>query len=143
MAELRLTSSPVVVVLASSEACDRVVAPEGAIAMRIAPREMLLVGSADAGADVLRGALDEPSAIVDDVTDGWAMFQLTGDDAREAFARVCELELPDGGWVQGEVARAGAKVIVEPGGLTILVPAMLGAHVEERIRADAAELLAP
>ena len=48
---------------------------------------------------------------------------------------------PHEGWVQGEVARAAAKVIVERDRLTVLVPAMLGAHVEERIRADAAEVL--
>lgn len=131
-------------VLASSEACDRVVVPEGTIAIRTAPREVLLVGPADL--DAVRGALHEPSAIVDDVTDGWAGFVLEGDDVREAFARVCELRLPDEGWTQGEVARAAAKVIVQPGEsgrLTILVPAMLGSHVEERILVDAAELLEP
>lgn len=141
MAELRLSSPSVVAVLASSEACDRVVAPDGVTAMRVAQREILLVGDVDI--DAVRGTLDEASAIVADVSDAWAMFHLTGDDAREAFARLAELELPDTGWVQGEVARAAAKVIVEPGRLTMLVPAMLGAHVEERICADAAELLAP
>lgn len=144
MAELRLATPVVVVVLASSEACDRVVAPEDAIAIRTAPREVLLVGPTDL--EAVRGVLHEPSAIVDDVTDGWVGFVLEGDDVRDAFARVCELELPDEGWTQGEVARAAAKVIVqpgEPGRLTILVPAMLGSHVEARIRADAAELLVP
>lgn len=141
MVELRLSSPSVVAVLASGEACDRVVVPEGVTAMRVAQREMLLVGDVDI--DAVRGTLDEASAIVADVSDAWAMFQLTGDDAREAFARLAEIELPDTGWVQGEVARAAAKVIVEPGRLTMLVPAMLGAHVETRIRADAAEVLAP
>ncbi len=39
------------------------------------------------------------------------------------------------------MARVAAKVLVEPGRLTVLVPGDLGAHVEERIRTDAAEVL--
>lgn len=136
-----MTSPTVVAVLASSDGCDRVAAPEQATAMRIAPREVILVGSTEP--DVVRRDVDEPEAVVEDVSDAWTAFMLEGDDARGAFARVSELELPDTGWAQGEVARAAAKVIVQPGRLTILVPAMLGAHVEERIRADAAEFLTP
>ena len=141
MAELHTTSSNIIAVFASSEACDRVLTPDGVTLMRTSPREMLLVGPVDT--EAIRGALEEPGAIVDDVTDGWAAFRLAGVDSRDAFARVCELELPAEGWVQGEVARAAAKIIVASDGLTILVRAMLGAHVEERIRADAAEVLAP
>ncbi len=141
MAELHTTSTSIFAVLASSEACDRVPTPVGVTLMRTAPREVLLVGTVDT--EAIRGALDEPGAIVDDVTDGWAAFRLAGVDARDAFARVCELQLPAGGWVQGEVAHAAAKIIIAPDGLTILVPAMLGSHVEERIRADAEELLEP
>jgi hypothetical protein len=136
-----MTSPTVVAVLASSEGCDRVAAPEQATAMRIAPREVMLVGSTEP--DVVRRDIDEPEAVVEDVSDAWTAFLLDGDDARETFARLSELSLPGTGWAQGEVARAAAKVIVEPGRLTILVPAMLGVHVEERIRADAAELLTP
>ena len=76
------------------------------------------------------------------MTDGWAGFELVGDDAHEAFARLSELELPEDGFVQGDVARIGAKVVAAPGRVTILVPAMLGAFVEERIRTDCAEVLA-
>jgi len=141
VAELQPASPSVVVVLASIEACDRVSEEAGATAMRVAPRELMLVGDVEAAA--VRRALAEPDAIIEDVSDGWAAFELLGDDAGEAFARVCELELPAEGWVQGEVARAAAKVLVEPGRITILVPAMLGTHVEERIRADAAEVLTP
>ena len=68
--------------------------------------------------------------------------ELAGDDAHQAFARLSELELPDEGFVQGDVTRIGAKIVVTPGRITILVPAMLGAFVEERIRADCAEVLA-
>ncbi len=138
MAELRAVSPTVVAVLASAATCDGVAAPAGANLCRVAPRELLLIGDVEAGD--LR--VDEPGAIVEDVSDGWAAFELAGDDAAEAFARLSELELPDDGFVQGEVARIGAKILVAPGRLTIFVPAMLGAFLEERIRTDCAEVLA-
>jgi hypothetical protein len=127
----------VVAVLASAEACDGVAAPAGATLCRVAPREVLLVGEIDVS-DV---RVDEPGAIAEDVTDGWAAFELAGDDVGDAFSRLSELELPEEGFAQGEVARIGAKLLIEPGRLTILVPAMLGAFIEERIRTDCAEVL--
>jgi hypothetical protein len=138
VAELRAVSPTVVAVLASAAACDGVAAPAGAGLCRVAPRELLLIGDL-AAADVY---VDEPTAIVEDVTDGWAAFELSGKDIAEAFARLSELQLPEAGFVQGEVARIGAKVIVGSGRLTILVPAMLGAFMEERIRTDCADVLA-
>lgn len=138
MAELRAVSPSVVGVLASAATCDGVAAPAGATLCRVAPRELLVIGDVEAR-DV---RVDEPGAIVEDVSDGWAAFELAGDDAAEAIARLSELELPDHGFVQGEVARVGAKILASPGRLTILVPAMLGAFLEERIRTDCAKELA-
>ena len=138
MAELRAVSPSVVGVLASAATCDGVAAPAGATQCRVAPRELLVIGDVEAR-DV---RVDEPGAIVEDVSDGWAAFELAGDDAAEAIARLSELELPDHGFVQGEVARVGAKILASPGRLTILVPAMLGAFLEERIRTDCATELA-
>ena len=137
MAELRAVTPTVVAVLASASACDNVAVPAGATLCRVAPRELLAIGAL--AASVVN--VDEPGAIVEDVTDGWAAFELVGDDAAEAFARLSELELPDDGFVQGEVARIGAKILVAPGRLTILVPARLGVFLEERIRIDCAEVL--
>ena len=132
-------SPSVVAVLASASACDAVLAPEGAILCRVAPREVLLIGGTDIVVDGVH--VDEPGAIVEDVTDGWAAFELAGDDVADAFSRLSELPLPEAGFAQGEVARIGAKLLVEPGRLTILVPAMFGAAIEERIRTDCAEVL--
>jgi hypothetical protein len=39
--------------------------------------------------------------------------------------------------VQGDVARVAAKVLDEPGGLTILVPAYWREHLRERAIVDA------
>jgi hypothetical protein len=130
----------VIAVLASAGAIDALSVPDGATMCRVAPREALVIGGSGLSAnDVVLG---EQGAMVEDVTDGWAAFELDGDDVAEAFARLSELELPENGFVQGDVARIGAKVLTAPDRITILVPAMLGAFVEERIRTDCAELLA-
>ncbi|MEP6759434.1 MAG: hypothetical protein ABJB55_09585 [Actinomycetota bacterium] len=140
MAELRTVSPTVFAVLASAHAIDALRVPRGATMCRVAPREALVIGGSElSAADIV---IDEQGAIVEDVTDGWAGFELAGDDVHEAFARLSELELPGDGFVQGDVARIGAKVVAAPGRVTILVPAMLGAFVEERIRTDCAEVLA-
>ena len=125
-------------VLAPTEVCDRLEPPAGAVPLRVAPREVLLVGPADV---VALSTTIGADGLVVDVSDGWVGLVLEGADAPDAFARVSELELPEQGWIQGEVARAAAKVLVEPGRLEVLVPAMLADHVEARILADAAEVL--
>jgi hypothetical protein len=130
--ELRVELPSVIAVLASVDACDRVVAGLGGDAMRVAPREVLVLGTDEPTA---RAAADEPGALVDDVSDGWVAVVLLGDlaHARDVIARVSELRQPAEGWLQGDVARAAAKIRIDPdaGRVTILVPAMLAAHVEE------------
>jgi len=139
VADLRMELPSVVAVLAPADVCDRLVSPVGASLLRVAPREVLLVGPVDMAAV---GAVVGGSGLVVDVSDGWVALVLEGVDAPEAFARISELELPERGWIQGEVARAAAKVLVEPGRIAVHVPAMLASHVEERIRIDAAEAVA-
>jgi hypothetical protein len=134
VAELRIEEPSVVAVLASSEVFDRLEASGSGTLLRVAPREVLIVGGAD---PTVEGA-----TLAEDVSDAWCSLVLEGPDAPDAFARLSELELPAEGWIQGDVAHAAAKVIVARGRITILVPAMLAAHVEERIRTDAAEVLA-
>ena len=138
MADLRIELPSVVAVLASAGVCDRLAPTPDAVLLRIAPREVMLVGPVDVSAVT---ALVGESGLVADVSDGWVGLVLEGNDAPEVLARISELELPDRGWIQGEVARAAAKVLVEPGRIAVLVPAMLAAHVEERIRIDAAEVV--
>ena len=136
MAELRIELPTVVTVLASAEACDRVEAPPGASLLRVAPGEVMVVG-----ADATSVTAGEAAALIDDVSDAWVAFVIEGDDAPDVFARLSDLALAPEGWIQGEVAHAACKVLVEPGRITIFVPAMLATHIEERIRTDAAEVL--
>ena len=139
MADLRLELPTVTCVLASADACDTAERTSDASVCRVADREVLIVGDVDVHA--VRAAIDEDRAVVADVSDGWSSLVLEGADAAEAFSRLSELRLPASGWIQGGVAGAPAKVLVEPGRLTVLVPAHVAAHVEERVRIDAAEVL--
>lgn len=134
MADLRVIS-----VLASEAGCDRVADLPGAY--RISPTEVMLVG--EASVEVLERAVrgDDPDALVMEVSDGWEVVVLEGPSAREAFARLSELELPAQGFVQGEVVRIGARVIVHEDRIDMLVPAMLGQHVRDRVRTDCAGLV--
>jgi len=138
VAELRAGLPHVVVVLAPGDVCDRVEALGGPAPLRVAPNEVMLVDTGDV--DGARAAASG-AALVDDVSDAWDSLVLEGPDAAEAFARVSELRLPATGWIQGEVARVAAKVLVEAGRITLLVPSNLAAHVEGRLRTDAAEVL--
>lgn len=108
-----------------------------ASAFRIAPDEAMLVGEPDAPPGV---SVEDPHAVVLDVTDGWAVFTLSGDRTRAAFAQLSSLRLPDEGFVQGDVVRVPARVIVERDRLQIFVPAMRGEQARSRILARCANL---
>lgn len=137
MADLRKGAERITGVFASPESCDR--AMTALNAYRIAPDEAMVLGDASGLHATVREA--DPDALVLDVTDGWDVLELDGAGAREAFARISELELPERGFIQGEAARVGVLVLAEGDRLRLLVPAMWTEHVRERILADAAELL--
>lgn len=134
MAEVR-----VVAVLASTAACDRVADMPGAC--RVSPSELMFLG--DVSIDVLDRAVraEDPDAVLLDVSEGWTLVPLRGPRVREAFARLSELRLPTEGSVQGAVAGVGARVLVSPHGIDLLVPSMLEAHVRARVEADCRGLL--
>ena len=140
MAELRTSTPTVTAVLASAGACDRVSGLPGACP--VSAVEVAIVG--DASITALRHAVErvDPDAVVRDVSDGWVLHTLEGTGAREAFARLSELELPGSGFVQGAVARIGVRVLVDGDRVGLLVPSMLAAHLRERIEDECRELLA-
>ena len=144
MAELHARSLAVVLCAADAAALDALVAPgHGARVLRTAPDEALFVAVPEVAAHVAREVADRIAALDDDalvldVTDGWAAWSLTGDDTGRAFSYLSRLDAPaDGAFVQGDVAHVGAKVLGEPDGLTILVPAYWRDHVRERAIQDA------
>jgi hypothetical protein len=134
----------VIVCAADPAALDRLVPPgHGARTLRIAPDESLVIVEPDLGADVRRELEDriaalDADAVVLDVSDGWASLALVGDDADHAFSYLSGLEVPAAdGFVQGDVARVGAKILREPDGLLLLVPAYWREHVRTRAIEDA------
>ena len=134
----------VVLCSADAAALDALVAPgHGARLLRTAPDEALFVVRPAVAADVMREVEDriaalDADALVLDVSDGWAAWSLAGDDARRAFSFLSPLDPPgNGGFVQGDVARVAAKVLDEPNGLTILVPAYWREHMRVRAIVDA------
>jgi sarcosine oxidase gamma subunit len=139
VAELRTSSLPVTSVLASTEACERVAGLRGGC--RLGPTEVAIVGDVSSAALLQAVRRVDPDAVVLDVSDGWVAHTLEGPGAREALSRVSELELPVSGFVQGEVARIGVRMLVDGDRIDLLVPSMHAKHLRERIETDCAELL--
>ena len=118
-------------VYANEEACDLVMRAPGA--GRVAADEVMVRGPV---AGDLRAAIHtvDPYSLIREATEGWAEIAVDGADARDVFARISELRLPDGaGYVQGEVARVGARVFVHDDGIRVLVPASRGSHLQRRL----------
>jgi hypothetical protein len=116
---------------ANEEACDLAMRAPGA--GRVAADEVMVRGPI---AEDLRAAIRtvDPDALIREATEGWAEVVIEGGDARDVFARVSELLLPDGlGYVQGDVAGVAARVFVEGDDIRVLVPASWGSHVQRRI----------
>ena len=118
-------------VYANEEACDLAMRAPGA--GRVAPDEVMVRGPI---AEDLRTAIHtvDPDSLIREASEGWAEIAVDGADARDVFARISELRLPDGaGYVQGEVARVGARVFVHDDGIRVLVPAHWGSHHQRRL----------
>jgi hypothetical protein len=116
---------------ATEEACDLAMRAPGA--GRAATDEVMVRGPI---AEDLRAAIRtvDPDALIRESTEGWAEIVLEGGDARDVFARLSELRLPDGqGYVQGDVARVAARVFVEDATLHLFAPAPWGAYLQRQV----------
>jgi hypothetical protein len=116
---------------ATEDACDLAMRAPGA--GRVATDEVVVRGRI---AEDLRAAIRtvDPHAVIRESTEGWAEVVLEGDDARDVFARLSALRLPDGrGYVQGDVARVPARVFVEEVDLRVLVPASWEAYLRRQV----------
>jgi hypothetical protein len=116
---------------ANEEACDLAMRAPGA--GRVAPDEVMVRGPI---AEDLRTAIHtvDPDSLIREATAGWAEVAVDGAAARDVFAQISELRLPDGaGYVQGDVAHVAARVYVEDDGIRLLVPAYWGSHLRRRL----------
>ena len=119
---------------ATEEACDLAMRAPGA--GRVASDEVVVRGSI---AEDLRDAIRrvDRDALIRDATEGWAEVTIDGSDARDVFARISALRLPDErGYVQGDVARVLGRVFVDDDGIRVLVPAYWESHVRRRFEAE-------
>ena len=135
MFELVPTRAAVITCVGTPSAVDAAEAVEG-YAGRVAPDELMLIveaGDAARACAALLAAAGASDALVVDVTDGWAVWTLEGEDTDRAMARLSPLELPEAGFAQGDVARVPAKIVRAPGRVHLLVPAMWRAYLRERI----------
>jgi hypothetical protein len=116
---------------ADPDACDIAMRAPGA--GRVAGDEVFVRGPIPD--DIRRAVLTvDPGAVINSAVEGWCEVSLDGPDARDRFSRLSALRLPDpGGYVQGEVARVGARVFVDDGALHVLVPAYWDAYLRRRI----------
>jgi hypothetical protein len=127
------------VVTASAEAgaLDLLLVPGRAFACRAADDELLLLCAPPVTDEVARevatrlAALD-PDALLIGTTDGWAAISVVGDDARASFGLLSPLELPEAGFLQGEVVHVPAKVVAGDDRVLILVPSIWEAHLHDR-----------
>ena len=137
MLEITRTLVGVVAASAAARALDGLVVPGRAFACRAADDELLLLCAPPVTDEVARevatrlAALD-PDALVIDTTDGWAAISVVGSDARGSFGLLSPLELPDAGFLQGEVVHVPAKVVAGDGRVLILVPSIWEAHLHDR-----------
>jgi hypothetical protein len=141
--ELIETRAAVASVFASSDALDRL-APAGAYACRVAPDEAMFVREPAAAEALLRDAgavtAGDPDAVVVDATDGWAVWTLAGEDAREAFTRLSHVELPVGGYTHGEVLRLPVRIVAGSSAVHLFVPSMWRTYLRDKILARCRDL---
>jgi sarcosine oxidase gamma subunit len=141
--ELSRARASIVLCLGRRQALDGLQAPEGALACRIAPDELMLVSlAAPLQAEPVAAELEPGGGLAVDQSDAFAVWTLSGDAAAEAFARLSSVELPVGetGLAQGTVAGVPARAIVELGRIHVLVSSALAHHLRERVRAACGDL---
>ena len=138
MPELARALIGVVTASAEAGALDLLLVPGRAFACRVADDELLLLSARPVTGEVARevatrlAALD-PDALVIDTADGWAAISIAGDDARASFGLLSGLELPEAGFLQGEVVHVPAKVVAgDDRVVLILVPSIWEDHLHDR-----------
>ncbi len=114
--------------------CTRVVASPAAldalatdaVALRLAPDDLLLVGAVDVRPD-------DPDAIVCR-DDGWALRRMTAAEASALVADHGDWSVPPAGIAQGALAGLPVKLLIDPAGdALLLVPRPYLADAVERL----------
>ena len=138
MPEVTRTVVGVVTASAAAGALDALIVPGRAFACRTADDELSLLSAPQVTDEVAREvatrlAVLDDDALVLETTDGWGAIMVAGDDARASFGLLSRLELPERGFLQGEVVRVPARVVAEADRVLILAPSMWEAHLHDRV----------
>jgi hypothetical protein len=145
--ELRVVPAEVIGCFGRPTALDRL-ADTAEVGVRIAPDELLLVSPGENGTRLERASELESSlgsvdggGLVLDLSDGFAVWALFGDQRFEAFSRLSALPLPaPPTCIQGLVAHVPTKVAVRADSLLLIVPSVLSHHLRDRVLASCADL---
>jgi hypothetical protein len=133
----RLIGSAAVRLFAAPAVLDAIEPPDGVGQGRVAPDEVLWLSDPGGAADLVSAAESavaaDASALVVDHSDGYAIFALTGDGAREAFSRVSSIHLPESGFRQGKVAQVPGRVYVRPDRIDLVCTADVAWFVHHRL----------
>jgi hypothetical protein len=115
-------------IVATPAALDAAMWPSEALALRLAPDEMLVT------ATVTSDMIDDPYAIVEP-DGGFAGAWLPAGEALEILERTCEWELPHQrpSFAQGAVAGLPVKLWLEEERILIMVPAPYAYDLKERM----------
>jgi hypothetical protein len=112
-------------IVAAPAALDAVQLPASAVALRLAPDDLLVL------ADVSPDVADPDAVVVPDP--GWAGAWLEVGVAADLLARHADWQVPDGGLAQGAAAGVPVKVFVAGDRTLLLVPAAFAAELVERL----------
>jgi len=128
-------------VVAAAAALDRAIWPAGAIVLRLAPDDVLLLDAAVTGGlgDRSTVAVDDGDAIVARDA-GFAVVEIAEPAASALLASVCAWPLPTSrpALAQGAIAGLPGRLWLEPTRVLVLVPAPLAAELAERLAAAGA-----
>ena len=120
---------PATRIVSTEEAIDAAAIPPDTIALRLAPDELLLLGSGPFSVD------DEHAIVAADL--GWSGVWLAASEADHFLRHACEWEPPPlrPAFAQGMVAHLAVKVWFENERTLFLVPSPLASEFQERLEA--------
>ena len=106
---------------------------------RVAPDELWLIGPRSERQAIVAKARDwlGGRGLVVDQTDGWVGWTLEGDARLDVVRRVMFAAVPDHrpAFVQGAISGVPGKVLYESNRVHLFVPAPVGHHLIDRLRA--------
>ena len=145
--ELRISQATVIQCMARAGALDAFQLPSPSGSYRVAPDELLVVGSGTGRTDLIDAASrtlgrDDPGSLVVDMSDGWSIVSVHGPACDAVLARLSAVKpaATRPAFLQAAIADVPARAIVLDDSVHILVESTVTHHVRARILAACADL---